>query len=499
MLEQSKRRNIYPSLAVILLLATSATLAIAIRPSSAATATTNTGVMIPLYIYPDSTWTAVVQARSTYPTVPILVIINPNNGPGSSSDPTYLAGVKNLQSAGVTVLGYVATGYASNSLSSVESQANLYKTWYNADGIFFDEMSNSVGNENYYSTLNSYVKSHGMTYTMGNPGTSVPSSYIGILDNLCIYESSGYPSLSFISYPGYPKSDFSYIAFGVSYNAAFVTNSFADVGYVYIDNLSGNNPYSTLTSLFLQTEATLSTLDTKSSSTTTTTSSTSTTAITSTTRITTSTTAAADPQLTISSQTTAGSVITGFWTLLYDSTGATLATGYTPIAYSLISGQAYTVEADSYGSCSFAYWQDTGNTSNLRDIAITSNTNLVAIYNCGSTTTTTTTTTTITTTTSKTTAASRSPVTIKVVSVNSLGVRFSGMYVVVKASNGASGAKTLDKGYTTLTFNGLSGTTYTVCVSNYQTNTFSHWGDGNTNSCKTVTPTSNVVMTAYYG
>ncbi|MDG7006989.1 MAG: hypothetical protein JRN06_01950 [Nitrososphaerota archaeon] len=48
------------------------------------------------------------------------------------------------------------------------------------------------------------MKSLGMTYTMGNPGTSVSSSYIGTLDNLCIYESNGYPSLSFITYAGYP-------------------------------------------------------------------------------------------------------------------------------------------------------------------------------------------------------------------------------------------------------------------------------------------------------
>ena len=36
-----------------------------------------------------------------------------------------------------------------------ESQISHYKTWYNADGIFFDEMSNTRGDESYYSTLNS--------------------------------------------------------------------------------------------------------------------------------------------------------------------------------------------------------------------------------------------------------------------------------------------------------------------------------------------------------
>ena len=181
-------------------------------------------------------------------------------------------------------------------------QIDEYRNWYAVDGIFFDDFNNGFTySPATYATLNTYVKSQGMTYTMGNPGTSVSSGYIGTLDNLVIYESSGYPSLSSITYAGYPESDFALIAFGVSYSASFVASAAPLVGYMYIDNLSGGNPYYTLSSLFLQTEATLNGLDKGTSSTTTATSSTSTssTAIT-----TTTTTAAADPQLTISSQTT---------------------------------------------------------------------------------------------------------------------------------------------------------------------------------------------------
>jgi hypothetical protein len=372
--------------AILLLTVSIATVSIS-RPTFGATPV-RSGVAIPLYNYPDSTWTTIAQAAKANPNVPILTIINPNNGPGSSSDPTYLAGVQNLQSSGVTVLGYVATGYATSSYSStsnVESQISQYQTWYNADGIFFDEMSNTRGYESYYSTLNSYVKSNGMTYTMGNPGTSVPTSYIGVLDNLIIYESSGYPSLSFITYAGYPESDFGLIAFGVSYSSSFVTGAAPLVSYMYIDNLSGSNPYSTLSSSFTQTVATLALLDSPTSSSTT------------------------------SSSTTATS----------------------------------------------------------------------------------TTTSTTTTTASSTTTASTpgSPITIKVRSVNLLGVQFTGMYVTLKSASGTI----LAHGYTTLNFNkGVSGTTYTVCVDNYQTKVFSHWGDGTTISCEIVKPTSNLVLTAYY-
>jgi len=304
-LREDSSRKYYLSLSVLLVLAASLTLASLARQTSAATV--SAGVVIPLYNYPDSTWTTIAQTAKANPSVPMIAIINPDSGPGSSEDPNYLAGVQNLQSSGVKVLGYVATGYATSSyssISSVESLANQYESWYKVNGIFFDEMSNVAAAEPYYSTLNAYVKSDGMTYTMGNPGTSVPTGYIGILDNLVIDENSGYPSLSSITYAGYPASDFSFIAYGVSYDGAFVTSAASLVGYMYIDDLGGGNPYWTLSSLFTETVATLAALDgapasssssSSSSSTSSSSSSTSSTSTNSTTTTTTSTTSVALP------------------------------------------------------------------------------------------------------------------------------------------------------------------------------------------------------------
>ena len=149
---------------------------LALVPATALAASTPTfgssGLAIPLYTYPcftttQCTWTAVIQARQAYPSVPILAVINPNSGPGTSKDPNYVQGVKNLQAAGVLVLGYIWTSYGRSSLPNVESQVNSYKNWYSVNGIFFDGMAYVAGSEKYYSTLNSYVKSLGMTYTMG--------------------------------------------------------------------------------------------------------------------------------------------------------------------------------------------------------------------------------------------------------------------------------------------------------------------------------------------
>src|SRR5438093_12400260 len=120
-----------------------------------ALAATTTGVIVPLYTYPDSTWDTVAQAKIAHPSVPVVAIINPDNGPGSSRDSNYVSGIQKLHSAGVVVLGYDATGYGSNSLSSVKSVMNTWKSLYNIDGIFFDEMANWSGLESYYSNLSS--------------------------------------------------------------------------------------------------------------------------------------------------------------------------------------------------------------------------------------------------------------------------------------------------------------------------------------------------------
>jgi hypothetical protein len=183
-------------------------------------------------------------------------VINPNSGPGSSKDPNYVQGIKNLQAAGVVVLGYVWTDYGRISLSNVEQQVSSYKNWYSVNGIFFDGMANVAGGENYYSTLNTYVKSLGMTYTMGNPGTTTLKSYIGTLDSIIIYEDGGTPSLSYLTsatfYPSYSKSNFGFVSYSVpSLDTSFEVSSTKYVQWLYITNAGLPNPYDTLPSYFM--------------------------------------------------------------------------------------------------------------------------------------------------------------------------------------------------------------------------------------------------------
>ncbi len=93
-----------------------------------ASAVGSTGVIVPLYSPPGSYWAQIIQAKNAHPSVPIVVIINPNSGPGTSSNADYATGISQMQASGITVLGYVYTSYGTRSIASVEADINSYNS-----------------------------------------------------------------------------------------------------------------------------------------------------------------------------------------------------------------------------------------------------------------------------------------------------------------------------------------------------------------------------------
>src|SRR5574337_1482504 len=551
MTEQSSRKII--GLLAILFVITSP---FTILPHQAHAAT-QTGVMIALYTYPGSTWDVVAQAKSAHPSVPIVAIINPNNGPGSSRDSNYVSGIQELHNAGVVVLGYDATGYASNSASSVKSVMDTWKSLYSIDGIFFDEMANWSGPESYYSDLTNYAKSLGYTMTVGNPGTDTLPSYIGTVDNLMIYEDAGLPLLSALQgwHTSYDKSNFSMIAFGVnSVSASFLSSASNYVGYIYLTNDVLPNPYDTVPSYF---GTLVADLDTGSSSPT---------APSQPTGLTATSISSSQINLSWTAANNGGSAITGYkieqstnagttWSTLvahtasssttYSNTGLASSTLYsyrvsainsvgtspvsntasattgtiatapqapTGLAASVVSSSqinlSWTAPANNGGSAITGYEiersSDAGTTwstlvANTASFSTTySNTGLAAstsyTYRVSAINSVGTGSASNIVSATTSAASNTSQLSITVNSVDLTGTAFSGMYVELHASNGT----TLATGYTPMTFTIPSGSAYTVVSSNYQNYVFNHWGDGTTDSSITISPTQNTTLTEYY-
>jgi hypothetical protein len=396
------------------------------------------GVIIPLYSYPGSAWNAVIQLKLAYPSVPITVIVNPATGPGGSIDPNYATWINDLRSAGVNVLGYVYTSYAARSSSSVMADINSYKTWYAVNGIFLDEMSNVIGQQSYYSALTSYAHSLGLLTVVGNPGAPVPASFMGSVDVIVVYENAGVPSASTLgsSTMGLSKSGIATMSYGVStLDSSSVGAVAAYAGYIYITDGVMPNPYSSLPSYL----ATLVS-DLKASSSTT-------------------------SSLLIQSTDTSGKPITGLWTTV-SYNGNVVASGFTPLQFNGTTGAQYTIFVSNYREYLFNYWEN-GNSSPSRTLTLTQPMTLTASYS---------------------TSAS-----INVQSITQSGVAFAGMWTTVAYNDSI-----VASGFTSLSYTGMPGSTYTVCVGNYENYTFSHWDDFSTNSCTSVTLTQNVWLTATY-
>jgi len=171
--------------------------------------TVRTGLLIPFYHYPwDSeagTWTSLfndfVALLKKYHNVPVFVIINPSNGPGTVEDVVWRRAIKRLQGSGAAVLGYVWTDYANRPESDVKDDIDQWKSLYpHINGICMDEMTNDddPSHRAYYKSITDYAHRKGFYPVVGNPGAGTYGSYFteNTADIIVIWENDSYPSES---------------------------------------------------------------------------------------------------------------------------------------------------------------------------------------------------------------------------------------------------------------------------------------------------------------
>ena len=225
-----------------------------------------TGLLIPLFIYPTtvSTWSSISALPAAYPNVPVIAIINPDNGVGTSQNPNYVAGINALKASGVVTVGYVWTDYGAVSLQSVKNSIDAWKNFYGVTGIFLDAMAYTTGYESYYQGIEAYAKAtDGMKIVIGNPGTDTIASYVGNggVDNIGFYENSGTPTIAYLSstfHTSYPKTQWSFLCYGVaSLNNTFIAQASQYVSYLYVASGTLPDPWGTIPSYLNQMAADL--------------------------------------------------------------------------------------------------------------------------------------------------------------------------------------------------------------------------------------------------
>lgn len=185
--------------------------------------------------------------------------------------------------------------------------------------------------------------------------------------------------------------------------------------------------------------------------------------------------------LSVNSIDTSSHSISGYDIVLYQN-GQVIASAFTPGTFSVVSGETYSIQADSYGPCTFAFWDipngGGANTNYSNPLTFTATGNnggnsmlLVPNYSCQSSPT------------SKLTITSQ----------DSNGNPIYGYYTTL------SGDGMMAHGFTTATYTLVSGFAYTVQVYSYRSCVFSHWLDGgSTNPSRAIEITSNEQFTVVY-
>ncbi len=505
--------------------------------SGFAAGSSGAGIMVPLYTYPGGTWDQVIETKNDHPDVPIAAIVNPASGPGSGQDSNYASGIARLQSAGVIVLGYVSTAYTNRDLSAVKADMDSWNSWYpDVDGIFFDEQTNWAGQEWYYEQADSYAKSKGFTFTVGNPGANSLPSYLGTVDVVLIYESPGLPYLSnYQSWSSADNNKLGMIPFGVgSMPQQWVEDASELVGWIYVTNDVLPNPWDSLPPYFDELASQLDDGSTPAPA-----------------------PEAQEHTLTIRSLDQNGNAFDGMW-MEVKKGGATVSTGFTPLTVTL-EESTYTVSASNYQDIIFDHWSD-GTTSSSISVDLSRDTALTAHYGSGAQASS----LSLTLSASTASADAGSSVSFKAsiqggASPYEWSVNFgdgtsspfgsgevsktytaAGTYSAVATARDSQGAtsesapvavsispaeamltvKTVDSNgapiegyYTTLSQNGdqlesafspalfalSAGQSYQVAVSDYGDYVFSHWDDGSTSRTRTVSIDGPSTITAHYG
>jgi len=144
-----------------------------------------TGLIMPMY---GNDAFQIMQVYNAAAKVPVIAILNPDDGVGWKKNNWLAAQVSDLQRRGVTVIGYIASEYGWRDSAEVDDEADKYKIWYRVNGLFIDEVSGASSKLNYYKSIRAYAKRIGIGFTVLNPGTPISSSFLAAGDVIVDYE-----------------------------------------------------------------------------------------------------------------------------------------------------------------------------------------------------------------------------------------------------------------------------------------------------------------------
>jgi Spherulation-specific family 4 len=216
-----------------------------------------TRIAVPSYQNPGtSTWQSWAAQG---PAAVGIMIVDIGKGDTVSYSSRVDSAIQQTRKAGIYVLAYTYTGYATRDPKVIRQKIDAAYNNYDIDGIFFDEGATSCSAANtfagtnylYYQELTNYVrrKHAGAHLTVLNPGTySASDCWMSMFNILLNWENVGLAKYqtNYIDYPWvhkYPAERFWHVILGVPQSQLQTTINLAqsrNAGWVYISDSPDN-------------------------------------------------------------------------------------------------------------------------------------------------------------------------------------------------------------------------------------------------------------------
>jgi hypothetical protein len=214
-------------------------------------------ILVPAYFYPVEQgledWNRLIKASHQ---VSITAIVNPASGPGKEVDPNYIKVFELAAKEPVTLIGYVTTSYCKRPIEDVKADVDRWLKFYpNIVGIFFDEQASGAEFVEYQATLYKYVRvDKKRQLVITNPGTVCAEGFLSkpATDSVCLFE--GPQPLDPKGLPVWSKNYKPMQIVALSYKVKTldsmrecIHNAVGNnVGYFYVTDAEGANPWNRL-------------------------------------------------------------------------------------------------------------------------------------------------------------------------------------------------------------------------------------------------------------
>ncbi len=162
-------------------------------------------ILAPLYVNPASSLPWRTLAADHGVNSEMVVVVNPNSGPGLQAEPNYVGEVfraipEDLVRRKVPVklrmLGYIAVQYGQKPIKNVRNEIQRWWKFYpQIDGVFVDEMPSADSELPYAEILADMVRSmkgpknKAFPLVFLNPGVVCSEKYFDVADNICVFEN----------------------------------------------------------------------------------------------------------------------------------------------------------------------------------------------------------------------------------------------------------------------------------------------------------------------